>query len=274
LLTANMVSFLGVFVALLSAKFFTSTSLIYRQFGVFIFKIRDYMDALDGNVAREINLSHSAGQVANPHSLGWVVDGLCDGLGDCIRFIAFGIYMNHVFVTGKGNHYTSYQLLDTKLDYCSRLPVTSSLKVLPSSYSHRLYLQWVKYKKPIEIMFLVSVQSLLSSILWNYFMINYHLVLETNLEHLYSDGINFRAVATAQHNILKSSGLWVIAYFWRLINPQTITQVQLLAVLYSREIELLTNIQLLGFIPLVVIGLFSYIHLSYTTAIIATAAYS
>ena len=45
-------------------------------------------------------------------------------------------------------------------------------------------------------MVLISLQSLLSSVLWNYFMINYHNILETNMEFVFTgkeltDGVVF-----------------------------------------------------------------------------------
>ena len=45
-------------------------------------------------------------------------------------------------------------------------------------------------------MVLISLQSLLSSVLWNYFMINYHNILETNMESVFTgkeltDGVVF-----------------------------------------------------------------------------------
>ena len=52
------------------------------------FQIRDYIDALDGSIFRERSHSHAAGQVPNPDSLGFAVDGVCDGAGDVFRFIA------------------------------------------------------------------------------------------------------------------------------------------------------------------------------------------
>ena len=52
------------------------------------------------------------------------------------------------------------------------------------------------------------------------------------------DLANREAILVTQNQILKSSGMWMVSYFWRLVNPQTMTQYQLLALLYSRECEL------------------------------------
>ena len=114
------------------------------------------------------------------------------------------------------------------------LPVTAEQPV--NSRRGRLSYIWAKYQKPFLIMLCVGLQFLLSSFLWNHFMFNYHVLLETDV--LSSDLVNREAILVTQNQILKSSGMWMVSYFWRLVNPQTMTQYQLLALLYSRECEL------------------------------------
>ena len=50
--SANAVSILGVAFAAAAARMFVSDSLKIRQLGVVMFKVRDYLDSLDGCVAR------------------------------------------------------------------------------------------------------------------------------------------------------------------------------------------------------------------------------
>lgn len=52
-LSADVVSIIGVVFALAAARLIFSESLKVQQLGVLLFKIRDYMDGLDGVVARE-----------------------------------------------------------------------------------------------------------------------------------------------------------------------------------------------------------------------------
>ena len=92
-------------------------------------------------------------------------------------------------------------------------------------------------------MLCVGLQFLLSSFLWNHFMFKYHVLLETDV--LGTDLVNREAILVTQNQILKSSGMWMVSYFWRLVNPQTMTQYQLLALLYSRECELVREIYFL-----------------------------
>ena len=67
--------------------------------------------------------------------------------------------------------------------------------------------------------------------------------------------------------------MWMVCYFWRLVNPQNVTQVQLLAILYNKESELLLTSQLLGFVPPLIVALGSYIHLTYAAAAVHAAAF-
>ena len=55
--------------------------------------MRDYIDALDGSIHRERQHSHSQGHVVSPSSLGYAVDGICDGLSDFFRLLAFVIVL-------------------------------------------------------------------------------------------------------------------------------------------------------------------------------------
>ena len=51
-------------------------------------------------------------------------------------------------------------------------------------------------------------------------------------------------------------------------------QVQLLAILYGREAELMVSVQLLGFLPPLIVGLGSYMHLQYAQHAVHVAAFS
>lgn len=268
----NAVSLTGVGVAAVSARFIASQDLRYRQLGALLFKVRDYLDGLDGNVARERSLSHSIGQVANPNSFGWMVDGVCDGFGDGFRFIAFIIVLHRVLSGGKGGSTGdrgAYTLLDLGTDtgnICP-LPHSSGLRI----WLGRLHRYWVTYRRAVIVIVCVGFQSLYSSILWNYFMINYHRVLETDQ---YWGDVNYSAVAETQASILRSSSMWMVCYFWRLINPQMITQIQLLAILYDREVDLLLAVQLLGYLPITLVSLGSYLHLGLAEEAVRNAAFS
>ena len=120
-------------------------------------------------------------------------------------------------------------------------------------------------------MICISLQSLVSSVLWNFFMINYHTVLETDQ---YAGDVNFVKIVATQNEILHSSPMWMVCYFWRLVNPQNLTQLQLLAILYGKEVDLLQSIQLLSFLPPLIVGLGSYTHLQIAAHAVKEAAFS
>ena len=60
-------------------------------------QVRDYIDALDGSIHRERQHSHFMGHVVKPATLGYAVDGVCDGIADFFRFIAFVIVLQRYF---------------------------------------------------------------------------------------------------------------------------------------------------------------------------------
>ena len=62
-ISPNVMSLIGVGVAAVSAKFLSNEELKYRQLGVLVFAVRDYIDALDGSIFRERSHSHAGGQV-------------------------------------------------------------------------------------------------------------------------------------------------------------------------------------------------------------------
>ena len=196
------------------------------------------------------------------------MDGVCDGFGDILRFVAFGLVLHKMFGNGKISG-SSYQLLDIEANIiCSSKGGEAAIR---KGCLSRLYQFWLNYRRPVIIMMCISLQSFLSSIFWNYFMINYHRVLETDQ---YAGDINFREVVNKQNDILKSSPMWMVCYFWRLVNPQNLTQLQLLAILYGKEADLLLSIQLLGFLPPVIVGLCSYVHLQLAVSAVRNAAFT
>ena len=185
----------------------------------------------------------------NPDSLGYVVDGVCDGIGDIFRFIAMLFLLQRYLSNGaRLTSLTSLTNNNILLYLFSKSTCGSNYHYLPltdqpgNTRKGRLSYICAKYKKPFLIMLCVGLQFLLSSFLWNHFMFHYHILLETDILG------NSTAVLVTQNQILKSSSMWIVSYFWRLVNPQTMTQYQLLALLYSRECELVREIFFCGLI--------------------------
>lgn len=270
----NAVSFLGVAIAAVSARFLAHSDIKYRHLGVLLFKVRDYMDGLDGDVARERSQTHYVGQVANPDSFGWMVDGVCDGLGDIFRFLAFIAVMKRALSNGKtgAGAGSGYALLDVEKKAGGLCPIVLGEQGgRLSLWMARAKMFLLTHSRALVIVACVGFQSLFSSFMWNYFMINYHRVLETDQ---YWGDVNYQAVVDTQAGILRSSSMWMVFYFWRLVNPQMITQIQLLAVLYDREVDLLLAVQLIGYLPPALVGLGSYLHLQLAEEAVRAAAFA
>ena len=141
------------------------------------------IDSLDGAIARERKNTHSVGMIADPSSFGWMMDGVCDGFGDIFRFIAFVIFLSNVWPSKQANKVGGYNLLDGEEGKLQNL------------------------RKPLFVVAMVGLQTLFSSILWNYFMINYHVLLEADtVPGPYDIGL-----AIKQNEILKSSGMWMVS---------------------------------------------------------------
>lgn len=88
-ITPNMISFFHVFVAILSGRLVASDSLGYRRLGVVLFQFRTFLDDLDGHVARAKR--HIRGERSEIGTIGYYVDGICDGLG-CIALMV-GVFV-------------------------------------------------------------------------------------------------------------------------------------------------------------------------------------
>lgn len=97
-ITPNMISFFHVFVAILSGRLVAFDSLGYRRVGVVLFQVRTFLDDLDGDVARVKR--HIRGERSEIGTMGYYVDGLCDGLG-CIALMV-GVF---VFLRNNVSYY-------------------------------------------------------------------------------------------------------------------------------------------------------------------------
>ena len=164
---------------------------------------------------RERSQSHAQGHVANPSSFGWMMDGVCDGFGDLFRFIAFIIVLQR-FLNSNGNKNVGYQyqlMSDLESSICQKQKVKYSIAFFSPwrpylmeaeptptlSLQGRVWRLWLIYRRPLIIMACIGLQALVSSILWNYFMINYHAVLETDM----GPEESLQAVLHTQNSIIR-----------------------------------------------------------------------
>ena len=104
----------------------------------------------------------------------------------------------------------------------------------------------------------VGLLTVASSALWNYSLITFHNILETDT---YVGTSPERMII--QNEVLKSSSYWIIVYFWRLLNPHMVMQFILVAILYNKLFEYMCIVQFFGFLPIFVTGFLSYVYSKY-----------
>ncbi|XP_055315954.1 ceramide phosphoethanolamine synthase [Sitodiplosis mosellana] len=229
-ITANMISFFHVFVAILAGRMVASDSLCYRRIGVVLFQFRTFLDDLDGHVARQ--KKHIRGERSEIGTAGYYIDGLCDGLG-CIAL------MIGVFVFLRNNPprrgYTQLQAI---------LPTTNET-AKSSSETGVTYKIKVTTKKVARKIVCFSGQLLLSSTGWNRYIALYQDMLERNdvTQTQYK----------RQNIIMRSKWFFSIAWLWRVFNVHALLHCLLLSIFCDKLWEFLRLIQYIGFVILLVI---------------------
>ncbi|CAG2113334.1 unnamed protein product [Medioppia subpectinata] len=87
-LTANQVSYFGVLVAVVAARVVLSDTLCVRRLAVGLFLVRQFVDDLDGLVARiRIGMDRNV-DVSITGTTGYAVDGICDAIGFTVFVVA------------------------------------------------------------------------------------------------------------------------------------------------------------------------------------------
>lgn len=228
-ITANMISFFHVFVAILSGRFVASDNLAYRRFGVVLFQIRTFLDDLDGHVARQ--KKHIRGERSEIGTTGYYIDGLCDGLG-CVALM-IGVFI-HLKNNPPRRGYTQLQAI---------LPVSNDSK--NSSETGVTYKVKVTTKKVARKILCFSTQLLVSSTGWNRYIALYQNMLERN---------DVTATQYVRQNyIMKSELFFSVAWLWRVFNVHAMLHCLLLSIFCDKLWEFLRMIQYAGFAVLIII---------------------
>lgn len=228
-ITANMISFFHVFVAILAGRFVASDNLAYRRFGVVLFQIRTFLDDLDGHVARQ--KKHIRGERSEIGTTGYYIDGLCDGLG-CVAFM-IGVFI-HLKNNPPRRGYTQLQAI---------LPVSNDSK--NSSETGVTYKVKVTTKKVARKILCFSTQLLVSSTGWNRYIALYQNMLERN------DVTTTQYVR--QNYVMKSELFFSVAWLWRVFNVHAMLHCLLLSIFCDKLWEFLRMIQYAGFAILIII---------------------
>lgn len=104
--TANLVSYAGLLMALIGSRLIISEKPMHYRLGAILFDLRNLADSLDGVVYRSRKRQQEFGQIgvyeSNYGSYGYNVDVICDGLGGLLFCIAIFIkFLKHLPTTCK-----------------------------------------------------------------------------------------------------------------------------------------------------------------------------
>lgn len=218
-ITPNSVSFFHVFVAIVSAKCISTDSLAYRRVGVVLFELRNFLDDVDGHLARI--RKNIRGEHSEIGTSGYYIDGLCDALG-CVALLI------GIFVFLKNN--------PPRRGYMQLPVVTNETKERETNVVHKAK---VTTKKLARTVCCFTAQMLVSSTAWNRYIAIYQDVLERN-------DVNLNEFLK-QNIVFKSSFFFCVAWFWRIVNVHNMVHCLLLSVFCDKLWEFLCAVQYLGF---------------------------
>lgn len=211
-LTPNAISVSHVAVAVIGARYITRSSLFHRRVGVVLFQVRAWLDDLDGHVARtRLNVK---GERSDVGSIGYLVDGICDGLG-CIALVV-GIFF---FLKRNSNHRAGYE----------RLPIRTLSSSSSSSSSHSS-VSISFWRSPLYNVLMVGIHFSLTSIAWNRYISVYQDLLESDVSTI----ISREDLYNRQTVVFRSSSFWTIALAWKIFNFHAMMDYILLAIFLDR----------------------------------------
>ncbi|XP_011881420.1 PREDICTED: ceramide phosphoethanolamine synthase [Vollenhovia emeryi] len=197
-LTPNAISVSHVVIAVIGARCIARASIFSRRVGVALFQVRAWMDDLDGYVAR--TRLDIRGERSDVGSIGFFVDGICDGLG-CVALIVA------LFVSLKRT--VGYEL------------------------PHRAVSSNSAWKSPLCNVTIVTLHFSLTSIAWNRFISVYQDLLD-------ADDIppmNRQDLYDRQTVVLRSSAFWAITLVWKMFNFHAIMDYVLLAIFLPGDLR-------------------------------------
>lgn len=250
-ITPNMISACHLMIAILAGRLMTSDNLLVRQMGVLAFEFRTFLDALDGMVARARN--HQVKNISDFGSFGYFVDGIADTLG--VIALLLGIFCH---LKGQSLVKIAYSLLPSWKNEGS--PNSPKFNGIINANTTPIQIASATTRKIVFVWGCFVVQIVLSAMLWNRYISNYYLLLESQPE---TD-----KQALLQNDVLKSALMWIIIWFWKLSNALAVIEWLLLSVFLDRIWEFLTWIQYTGIFTLITLAFFTEIHYHYVSKFI------
>ncbi|XP_054160165.1 ceramide phosphoethanolamine synthase-like [Oppia nitens] len=229
-LTANHVSLAGVVVALLASRVVLSDALPVRRLAVVLFLLRQFLDDLDGLIARIRSGLDRHLEISVTGTSGYAMDGICDA-------IAFSVFLVAVFVqTLRQTNALSTANAKYKRLESGESSSQSSCETSPGRQLFRNHL-------------LFGLQMALACVLWNRYIDCYHLLLETH-------------PTAATVSVFKSRLQFVIMWLWRCYgNAHQQMTIFLASVWLSRSQQLVQSLHFIGFVALLSLAFLSEMHL-------------
>lgn len=234
-ITPNMISVAGVVSAFAAAKFVTGESLAMQRLGVFFMLLRAFLDALDGQVAR--SRMGVVRLMSVRHTAGYMVDGVCDTIGVAAFLVGCFVHLRRRALSAK--HYLPMVQQEGPVD-----------KVASNGGSSFMPVQH-PVKRILVVMLCFGAQLGISCFFWDRYVNEYHVLLETPGSRK----------EVAQTEVLRSSMMWIIMWFWRISSAHALTQMFLFAIFINRMWEFLVWIQHIGFAVLGTLVFLTEFHL-------------
>ncbi|XP_075528652.1 ceramide phosphoethanolamine synthase isoform X1 [Dermacentor variabilis] len=233
-ITPNMISVAGVVSALAAAKVVTAESLAMQRLAVLLMTLRTFLDAFDGQVAR--SRMGIVRLMSMRQTSGYMVDGVADTIGFTAFLVGCFLHLRR-------------RLLSSK-HYLPMVQVEAVDKSLPNGGSSFSVVQH-PVKKVMVVVLCFGAQMAISCFFWDRYINEYHILLETPGSRK----------EVAQTEVLRSSMMWIIMWFWRIANAHALMQMFLFAIFINRMWEFLLWIQYIGFAVLGTLVVFTEFHL-------------
>ncbi|EDO41207.1 predicted protein [Nematostella vectensis] len=237
--TPNLISGTHLFCAIVAAKCMTSGQLGMRRFGVALYELRYQLDILDGVVYRaQANKRNS--YASGFGSIGYLVDAFTDFCGGILLALSCALFLSR---------YPPLKRVKTRIYGDQELGRKSSLMYGEGEVDKFVHLS----RRTVMVkMFLVTLQIVLRSALWDYFLRNYHDLLERR---------NPQIPQFMQEEVLDYRSTWLVMWFWKLSSADAALQFTLLAVLFDKLWMWVQLLNYIGWIQLVIVALISQMHL-------------
>lgn len=238
-ITPNMISVAGVVSAFAAAKAVTGESLAMQRLGVLLMTLRTFLDALDGQVAR--SRMGIVRLMSVRQTTGYMVDGVCDTIGVIAFLVGCFVHLRRRVLSSK--HYLPMVQQEGPAD-----------KAASNGGSTFAVVQH-PVKRVLVVMLCFGAQLAIGCFFWDRYINEYHVLLE-----LPGPGKE-RPSEAAQTEVLRSSMMWIIMWFWRVSNSHALTHMFLFAIFINRMWEFLLWIQYIGFAVLGTLVVFTEFHL-------------